>query len=248
MSVSSNSNQPALVDSDAVTLTIDIGGTGLKMLRFDAHGKPLGERVREHTPKPATPDAVLSVLRHMIDAQPAFDRVAIGFPGVIVRGVVKTAPNLGTEQWFGFDLQAAIGAYTGRPSRAINDADLQGYGVIEKSGLELVLTLGTGLGSALYVAGRLVPNLELGHHPFRKGKTYEELVSDQELEDVGHKRWRKRVRRMLDQLMLTFNPDRLYIGGGNASVLEQPLPADVHIFTNVEGMTGGVALWQDVLI
>ncbi len=126
----------------------------------------------------------------------------------------------------------------------INDADLQGYGAIEGRGVELVLTLGTGLGGALFIDGLLVPNLEIGHHPLRDGKTYEELVSDRQLKKIGKKRWRKRVAEVLEQVDLLFNCDLIHVGGGNAALLTKPLPPRVRIFDNVKGMTGGIRLWQ----
>ena len=227
------------------TLTIDIGGTGIKILPVAASGSPLAERHRELTPKPATPAAVMNVIAGMVVQQDDFDRVSVGFPGVVMHGVVKTAPNLGTDAWAGFDLAAAVAELTEKPARVLNDAELQGYGVIEGEGVEIVLTLGTGLGSGLYVNGHLVPNLELGHHPLRKNKTYEELVSDAELERVGKKRWRKRVAFVIDTIERIFNYDRLHIGGGNAKKLEGPFADNVRLFENVEGLAGGVRLWRD---
>ena len=226
------------------TLTIDIGGTGIKMIRLDARGRPIGERDRELTPDPRSPAAVLKVIRHMLKKQGPFDRVSVGFPGVVVRGVVRTAPNLGTRAWSDVDLQSRIARITGKRTRVLNDADLQGYGVIYARGVELVLTLGTGLGSGLYVDGHLVPNLELGHHPFRRGRTYEELVSDAELKRIGPRRWRERVEDVIGQLAPIFNYDHLHIGGGNARHL-RALPPDTRVFDNVLGMTGGIRLWQD---
>ncbi len=227
------------------TLTIDIGGTGIKALPIDGEGAPLGERSRVLTPSPSTPDRVLEVVRQMIDAQEPFARVSVGFPGVVTRGVVRTGPNLGTEAWRGFDLQSSIAEYTGTPVRVINDADLQGYGVIECEGVEIVLTLGTGLGTGLYVNGHLVPNLELAHHPLTKNKTYEDLVSDAERKRVGEKEWRKGVERVFETLDALFHYDLMHIGGGNARHLKGPFPDNVRVFENVEGMTGGIRLWED---
>ena len=227
------------------TLVIDIGGTGLKMLPIDAEGEALGERHRELTPHPAWPEPVLTVIETMLEDHSGYDRVSVGFPGVVTRGVVRTAPVLGNKQWHDFDLAAAIAELTGKPTRVINDADLQGYGVIEGSGVEMVLTFGTGLGTALYLDGKLVPNLELGHHPLKKKKTYQELVADAELDRVGKKRWRKRVDLVIETIDRIFNPDRLHIGGGNARKLEGPFPDMVRLFDNVEGMGGGVRLWND---
>ena len=227
------------------TLTIDIGGTGTKMIELDEAGAAIGERHRELTPHPATPEAVLGVITEMLKEHDGYDRVSVGFPGVVRHGVVYTAPNLGTEAWKEFDLRSAIAERTGKPTRVLNDAELQGYGVISGKGLELVLTFGTGLGTALYVNGHLVPNLELGHHPLRKDKTYEDLVRDDELEQIGKKRWRKRVELVFETLERIFNYDRLYIGGGNANKIKDPLPERTERFDNVEGMEGGVALWND---
>ncbi len=231
--------------ADPRTLTIDIGGTGIKMLPMDSKGKPLAERARELTPQPAQPEAVMETIKRMLASQGEYDRVSVGFPGVVVHGVVHTAPNLGTEQWRSFDLQKAIKQATGKSVRAMNDVDLQGYGVIRGVGVEMVFTLGTGLGSALYSNGHLVPNLELAHHPFGNNSTYEQRVSNSELKKAGRKKWNRRVRQMIEQIEPIFNYDILYIGGGNAKKLIGELPSRVRIFENVEGMTGGIRLWND---
>jgi polyphosphate glucokinase len=227
------------------TLSIDIGGTGIKMILLDADGNPLTERQRELTPHPARPAAVLAVIKKMIAHYPAFDRVSVGFPGVVVSGVVKTAVNLGQELWLDQPLERNLQKLCQVPVRVINDADLQGYGVVEGRGVELVLTLGTGLGSALFADGHLVANLELGHHPFKKGKTYEERVCDAELKQLGKKEWSKRVHEALETLIPIFNPRVLHLGGGNAQHVKGKLPHCVRLFGNVDGMTGGIRLWTD---
>jgi polyphosphate glucokinase len=232
-------------EAELLTLCIDVGGTGIKMLVLDAEGKPVNERARVLTPHPATPKAVLTVIRSMLEAQPHFDRVAVGFPGIVVDGIVHSAVNLGDKYWKGEDFEAMLEKLTGVPVRVINDADLQGYGVITGAGVELVLTLGTGLGSALFVNGHLVPNLELGHHPFTNGKTYEERVGDRALKRVGKKEWSKRVLAALAQLDPIFNYELLHLGGGNVAHLKGRLPSNVRLFTNVDGMTGGSKLWLD---
>jgi polyphosphate glucokinase len=226
-------------------LSIDIGGTGIKMIVLDGNGQPISPRTRWLTPQPASPRPILEVIAQMLPSQPKFDRVSVGFPGVVVHGIVETAANLDREGWKHFDLRAELGRMTAVPTRVINDADLQGYGVIDGRGVELVLTLGTGLGSALFVNGHLVPNLELGHHPFKKGKTYEERVSDAEFRKLGKKDWSLRVGEMLDQLAPIFNYDVLHLGGGNAEHIKLDLPTNVRLFTNVDGMTGGIRLWDD---
>ncbi|MEW6270418.1 MAG: ROK family protein [Thermodesulfobacteriota bacterium] len=226
------------------TLSIDVGGSGLKMLVLDARGRPLNERARVATPRPATPARVLRALQGLIATQPAFDRVSVGFPGVVDHGVVRTAPNL-HPSWHDHDLAGALARSTKKPVRVCNDADVQGLGDVSGKGVEMVLTLGTGLGSALFVDGRLVPNLELGHHPFRNGETYEQQVGRAALDQIGRKRWRKRVRRMVEQLEPIFNFHTLYLGGGNARhVKPDELPKNVKITSNEAGVLGGIALWR----
>jgi polyphosphate glucokinase len=174
-----------------------------------------------------------------------FERVSVGFPGVVKHGVVRTAPNLDTSLWVGQAFETEVAELLGHPTRVINDADLQGYGVIRGQGAEMVLTLGTGLGAALFVNGHLFPNLELGHHPFKKGKTYEERVCEAEMDRIGKDRWSARVLEMLGQLEPIFNYDVLHLGGGNARKLKLQLPDSVVRFDNVAGLRGGIRLWDD---
>jgi polyphosphate glucokinase len=226
------------------TLAIDIGGTGLKAMIIDEHGVPVRERVRVETPHPATPKAVLSALVALVKPMGAYQRIAAGFPGVVIGGVTKTAPNL-HKDWTAFPLAKALTKHLGKPARALNDAGVQGYGVIKGKGTEMVLTLGTGLGCALYVDGRYVPNLELAHHPFHRGKTYEEYVGAKALKKVGKKKWNERVAHVIEQVLPIFNPVHLYLGGGNAKHLKIKLPKNVKITSNVAGLLGGIALWRD---
>lgn len=228
------------------TLAIDIGGTGLKALLLGPDGAALTERLRVPTPRPATPEAVLHAIWHLIEPLGEFDRISVGFPGVVQDGVTKTAPNL-HELWQGYDLGKALAEGSRRPVRVLNDAGVQGYGVIEGKGLEMVLTLGTGMGCALYLDGRYVPNLELAHHPFRHGKTYEEYVGGKALKSVGKKKWNKRVARVIAQVLPIWNPRRLYLGGGNAKHLRIELPEHVKVTPNIAGLLGGIALWHDVV-
>ena len=225
------------------TLCIDIGGTGLKMIVLDPKGKPLCERQRVETPRPATPESVLGTLRGMMKGAPAFERVSVGFPGVVKRNVVVTAPNL-DEGWAGFALGAAIEKETNKATRVLNDAGVQGYGVITGRGTEIILTLGTGMGCAIFVNGTYVPNVELAHHPFKNGRSYEDHIGNKALEKVGKKRWNERVREVLDVVLPIFNPDVVYLGGGNAKKLKGKLPEIVKVTDNVAGLLGGIALWN----
>lgn len=225
------------------TLCIDIGGSGLKAIVIDAEGSPVGERVRVETPRPATPDAVLDALAGLVAPLSAYDRVAVGFPGVVVDGVTHSAPNL-HPAWEGFPLGERLGERTGKPVRAANDAGVQGLGVIEGVGVELVLTLGTGMGFALFTSGHYVPNIEMAHHVSRGRRTYEDRVGDAARERVGNKRWRRRVAAVLAQLQPVFNPRVIYVGGGNSRHLKaETLPDNVRVVENVAGLLGGVKLW-----
>mgnify|MGYP000275621556 CR=1 FL=1 len=157
--------------------------------------------------------------------------------------MVFTGANFDGD-WVGFPLGPELEALTKRVVRVANDADVQGLGVVEGKGLEMVITLGTGMGSALFLDGRLVPNLEIGHHPLRRGHTFEQYVCDAELVRIGKKKWNKRVRRVVDQLDPIFNYRLLYIGGGNARKIEGDLPENVRIVENVAGILGGIKLWR----
>jgi polyphosphate glucokinase len=124
----------------------------------------------------------------------------------------------------------------------LNDASIQGLGVITGRGLECVLTMGTGMGFALFQDGQIAPHLELSQHPIRNRKTYDEYVGEAALEVVGRRRWNKRVRNIIGILETVITYDTLYIGGGNAELIEPPLPANVKIVSNTAGMTRRAAL------
>jgi len=226
------------------TLAIDVGGTGIKAVILSETGKPLTQRRRVNTPRPATPATVIKTIVESAKQQGEFDRVSVGFPGVVRCGVTVTAPNL-DGRWGGYHLADVLTKKLGSPVRVANDADVQGYGVISGEGVELVITLGTGFGSGLFVDGKLVPNLEIGHHPLQKGKTYEDLLGDAALKKAGKKKWNKRLVRAIQTLDLVFNYDRLYIGGGNAARITVKLPENVKIVSNAAGLRGGLALWRD---
>ena len=227
-----------------ITLAIDIGGSGLKAMLLDPAGKPVSERQRLDTPAVPTPPLVLAGLDELRKQLPDFDRVSVGFPGVIKRGTVYTAVNL-HPAWVGFPLQVELEKRWKKPVRVANDAAVQGYGAITGDGVELALTLGTGLGSSLFTSGRLCPGLELAHHPWRKGKTYEDFLGRRGLDKYGKKQWNKLLQEAIEQTQKLFNWDHLYIGGGNTKKLNFKLPPNVSIISNAEGILGGVLLWKD---
>ncbi len=227
------------------TLAVDIGGTGIKLAVLDGAGKIIGKRVRLPTPSPPVgPEAVTAAIGVATARLGEFDRAAVGFPGVVRGGRIVTAPNLGTELWVGFDLQATLAERFGKPVKVMNDADVQGFGAIRGEGVEMMLTLGTGAGTAIFHNGQIMPHLEFAHHPVRGNKTYDEYVGRLALEKAGKKKWNKRVARIIDILRRVVNFDHLYIGGGNAKLISFALPPDVTIVPNTDGLTGGIALWR----
>jgi polyphosphate glucokinase len=230
--------------SGPATIAIDIGGTGIKASVLAPDGAMIADRIRLETPHPASPDAVLAVILQLQAQLPSFDRVSAGFPGVVRHGEVLTAPHLGNDLWHGFPLAAALQERLRAPTRVLNDADVQGFGVIDGRGLECVLTLGTGLGMALFVEGRLAPHLEIGWVPFRKDKTYDFYIRDAALKEKGRKRWNRNLEGVIEVVRTLVNFDVLYLGGGNAEHVTFALPSDVRIVSNNAGITGGVRLWE----
>jgi polyphosphate glucokinase len=225
------------------TLAVDIGGTWIKAMVLDPRGRATSEPCREPTPRPATPPQVLAALRRLAAVVPAYDRVSVGFPGVVEDGVARTAANL-HRSWIGVALGPGLTRVFGAPVRVANDADIQGLGVVEGRGVELVITLGTGIGSALFLDGRLLPNLELGHHPFEAGRTYEERLGDPVLKRIGTRRWTRRLVRAVKTLSAAFNPRLLYLGGGNARLVHRGMPPRVRVADNIAGLLGGIRLWE----
>jgi polyphosphate glucokinase len=175
---------------------------------------------------------------------PTHNAIAAGFPGVVHNNVVKTAPNLGTKAWAGFDLGNALSQQLGGPARVINDADIAGLAVIKGKGLEMMITLGTGFGTALYRDGQLMPHMEIGQSLAHKDKTYDQWVGDKAFKKDGKKKWNKHVEKTIAALHTLLNFDRLYIGGGNARHIEFKLPKHAAIVSNDNGIEGGGFLWR----
>lgn len=226
-------------------LSIDIGGTHLKAGVVDVDGKLLADKLRVPTPYPCPPRVMVKTLIGLVAPLPPFDRISIGFPGIVRDNRVLTAPHYGTPAWAGYPLAAELSRRLGRhPAKLINDAEMQGLYVIAGRGLESVLTLGTGAGTALFLHGDLAPHLELAHHPIHKKKTYNDYVGNKALRKIGKKRWNKRVRNTIDILHALIFYDHLYIGGGNAVHVEGDLPPTITLVSNDAGIEGGAALWR----
>lgn len=229
----------------------------MKASVLDATGKLIADRVRVPTTYPCPPEALVDALVTLVSPLPASDRVSIGFPGVVRKGIVLTAPHFVTRsgpgtpvvaklltEWTGFDLASVMAERLGHPVRIANDADLQGLDVVSGSGLEFVVTLGTGVGTALLLDGKLEPHLELAHHPFRKGETYNDQIGDAALHKVGVKKWRKRTLEAFANFHQLLNYDRLYVGGGNSRLLSGHVGPSVTIVDNIAGILGGIKLWD----
>lgn len=224
------------------TLSVDIGGSKLKATVLDDNGKMLTDYVKVKTPEPATPENVMNALKGLV-GEMNFDRISAGFPGYIRDGIVHTAPNLGTEYWSNVNLPELLQQTLGKPARAANDADTLGLGIVEGKGFEMVVTLGTGFGTAFYKEGKLLPHLEISHHPIRNGETYDEYIGKKALKKIGDREWLERVKYILGVLKTVFNYDTLYVGGGNAKLIDFPLPPNVKLVTNMDGIDGGFKLW-----
>jgi polyphosphate glucokinase len=151
-------------------LTIDIGGSSIKATVLNEKGEMLVDYQKKATPDQPNPSNVLKAIKILVSNFPEYSKISIGFPCYVKDGVVFTAPNLGNKQWKGCEFAQIIANQFEVPVRLLNDADLQGFGLIEGDGLELILTLGTGLGTALFVDGVLMPHLELSHFKIRTNK------------------------------------------------------------------------------
>ncbi len=215
------------------------------------------DRVRTATPYPLTPDGLVGSLAQLVQPLGPFTRVSVGFPGVVRDGRVLTAPHFvrrtGPEAavdrklqnaWADAPLRDALAAAFGVPVRLANDADVQGAAVVSGTGLEMVVTLGTSVGTALFDNGRVAPHLELGHHPLHKDQTYDDRLGEAARKAVGARRWQARVRRAITVLDALVNFDRLYIGGGNGVRLKGALPDRVVVVSNDAGILGGHLLWD----
>jgi polyphosphate glucokinase len=227
-----------------LTLTFDIGGSHLKAGILSPDGALLKGPNRVATPHPTHPQDVLEALVALAKDLGDHDRVTVGFPGVVRGDYVLTAPNLGTELWRGFKLARHVHERLRKPVRMLNDASVQGLGAISERGIECVLTMGSGMGFALFDHGRLAPHLELSQHPIKTDATYDQYVGEKAYEAVGRKHWNKRVRKIVKLLETVINYDTLYIGGGNARHIEPPLPDNVKTVSNQDGITGGVKVWN----
>jgi polyphosphate glucokinase len=229
--------------SDLKFLSIDIGGSHIKATILNAKGELQIEYNRVPTPTPASPENVINTIKSLVKAFPPYDKVSVGFPGYVKKGTIITAPNLGTELWANVNLAKRLQDELGKPVRVVNDADMQGLGVVSGTGLEVVVTLGTGFGTALLQDGQLLPHLEFAHQPIGKKDSYDEYIGDRAYEEEGKEKWNRRMQKVFKILKTVFNYDYLYIGGGNAKNLNFPLEPNMKLVSNKDGIKGGARLW-----
>lgn len=225
-------------------LAIDIGGTHIKATVINTAGKMLTDYNKVATPKHATPQNVLDAIEGLVKSLPEFEKVGVGFPGYVKDGIIHSAPNLDNDAWQNFDLATKLSTLFGKPTKVVNDADMQGLGVVSGIGFEMTITLGTGFGSALLLNGKLLPHIELGHHPITENKAYDAYVGANAYEELSRKKWNKRMLKVLTVLKVVFNYDRLYIGGGNAKKINFKLDDNIIIVNNVDGIHGAAKLWK----
>lgn len=213
-------------------LVIDVGGTHVKVL---ASGQT--EPRKFESGPTLTPSRMVEKVK-ALTADWSYGALSIGYPGLVVHGRIAAEPrNLG-RGWVGFDFSRAFGL----PVRIINDAAMQALGSYE-GGRMLFLGLGTGLGSAMIVDGRIEP-MELAHLPYRKGRSYEDCLGLAGMKRLGRKKWRKHVWAVVDLLRGALEPESVAVGGGNAVKLKQ-LPPGVRRVDNANAFVGGFRLWQD---
>jgi polyphosphate glucokinase len=212
-------------------LVIDIGGAHVKLLAT-------GRRQRAEFPSgPKMTPKKMVVGTRAATAEWKYDAISIGYPGPVVHGRPISEPRHLGSGWVGFDFKRAFG----RPVKIVNDAAMQALGSYQ-GGRMLFLGLGTGLGSALIVDHVLEP-MELGHLPYKNGRTYEDYVGQAGLDRQGRKKWRRQVNEVVQQLKGALQADYIVLGGGNARLLKN-LPPGTGLGENSNAFRGGYRLWS----
>ncbi|MBJ2329536.1 ROK family protein [Schaalia cardiffensis] len=247
--------------SEEMTLAIDCGGGGIKTSVLDSHGTMIAPPLRTPTPYPLPPALLVQTAVDLAEQLPRADRVTMGMPGMIRHGVVVATPHYITrsgprskilpelvEEWRFFDMGRALGRALELPTKVLNDAEVAGAGVVTGTGLEMIITLGTGLGNAVFDGGVLAPHIEVSQGFVRWGLTYDDYIGEHERLRLGDTHWSRRVRRIVDGLRPMYLWDRLYLGGGNSKRItaghRAKLGEDVIIVPNDAGIIGGVRAWE----
>ncbi|MBE6476168.1 MAG: ROK family protein [Actinomyces succiniciruminis] len=243
------------------TLSVDCGGGGIKASVLDADGAIISRALRTPTPYPLPPELLVDTIKDLADQLPPADRVTVGMPGMIRHGVVIATPHYITkdgprsrvlpelvEAWARFDMGGRLQGTLGRPVLVLNDAEVAGAGVVTGHGLEMIVTLGTGLGNAVFDNGVLAPHVEVSQGPVRWGLSYDDYIGEHERLRLGDAHWSRRVRRVVEALRPMYMWDRLYLGGGNSRRITafqlDKIGDDVVVVPNEAGMTGGARCWE----
>ena len=244
-----------------MTFTVDCGGLSLKASVLDSAGTMHAQPISIPTPYPLSPARLLEALEELANKLPSFDRITIGMPGMIRHGVVVYTPHyINTkgpltrvesalqDLWRGFDMQSAVSERFKKPTLVMNDAEVHAAGLISGSGLEVVMTLGTGLGFCMFDGGKLAPHFELSHAPIRRSTSYDTWIGEHERRRLGDTFWSRRIRAMVEDLRPVFWWDKLFIGGGNSRRIKPEIVSklgdDVVIVSNTAGILGGVRAWE----
>jgi polyphosphate glucokinase len=222
------------------TLAIDVGGTGVKAALLDGDGEMASEKLLAPTPDHFTPGELLEMIERMARQLPDYDRVAVGIPGIVHRDVVYSLPASGSRAFKGYELGARLAELLGKRVRVTNDAAMHGLAAIDGDGVEMVITLGTGLGTALFIDGVLSAHYQTLPDQDEPFSAY----GDAARRKIGRKRWQERVCELFDQLRGITNYDQLYVGGGNAERLKGELPPRVKRIDSAAGILGGHRLWE----
>ncbi len=234
----------AAQDSNRFILAVDIGGTLIKTALIDDAGQIVTPWQKMLTPQIRTPESLLDAIAAIAEQSPGFDRVSIAFPGHVRQGEVITAPNLGTRDWSECFFAERVSQRLNVDCRILNDAIVQGLGVVDRPGLCGVLTFGTGMGCAVFRDRSFVIQLELGRHMSAAGVCYDDAVGHKAFLADGPAVWNDRVLTAVQAFKSLVEYDHLYIGGGNARHIENIDPERVTIIPNTSGITGGARMWQ----
>ncbi|MDN6429709.1 MAG: ROK family protein [Propionibacterium sp.] len=247
--------------SEEMTLAVDCGGGGIKASVVDEGGTLTAPARRTPTPYPLPPELLVRTVQDLAASLPIATRVTMGIPGMIRHGVVIATPHYITREgprskivpdlvaaWDHFDMRRALSSALGLPTLVLNDAEVAGAGVIAGKGLEMIITLGTGLGNSVFDAGHLAPHVEVSQGFVRWGLTYDDYIGEHERLRLGDAHWSRRVRRVVEGLRPMYMWDRLYIGGGNSKRITTTnrvrMGEDVVMVPNDAGIVGGVRAWS----
>ena len=243
--------------TDVKTLSIDVGGSGLKGSVLDSKGVMTTDRLRMDTPYPCPPRTLVDSLKQLSVQLPGFNRVSVGFPGLVRHGRVVQVPAFSratyggpadadlVSQWRNYDLAGALASSFAVPVKVANDADVHGCAVVKGKGFEFVMTLGTGCGTAVFSGGELLPHMELSHAPFRKGESFDIQLGNAARKQIGNERWAHRVVEAVKAFDDFLYFDAIYIGGGNAKhVADINFGEKASIVPNTAGILGGIRIWD----